>query len=401
MSGEARIAKPSLDRDAATAPRWERHIAFFGHDAGDAAVRRRVRAFQDDGVRVTGFMMRRGDTASAEWENIDLGQTHDGAFLQRIRQVFSGAALAAKHRDVLAQADAIYARNLDMLACAFLAKRKAGLDTPVIYESLDIHRLLTRNDLVGSGMRWLEGRLLSRSAGLVVSSPAFLRNHFERHFAGRYQAFLVENRLAAGADYGPRPAPGSKAPGRPLRLGWVGNLRCLRSFGLLCELADRFPDTLEIHLHGAPARKEIPIFEPEIDKRPNMTFHGRYRSPEDLSDIYSGLDLVWAGDFMEAGFNSVWLLPNRIYEGGYFVVPSIAPAGTETAAWIDSRKGGFLVEEPLGRTLPELIERLIADPAPIADRSRALAALPDTDFIQPEGFLSDMLEQALRGSVAG
>lgn len=401
MSGDARIAKPSMDRDAAAAPRPERHIAFFGHDASDAAVRRRVRAFQDDGVRVTGFMMRRNDCSAAQWENIDLGQTHDGAFLQRVRQVFAGAAIAAGHRDTLAEADVIYARNLDMLICAFLARRKAKLDTPVIYESLDIHRLLTRNDMVGRGMRWLEGQLLRRTVGLVVSSPAFLRNHFERHFAGHYHAFLVENRLAAGTDYGPRPVPQPHPTDRPLRLGWVGNLRCRRSFGLLCELADRFPETLEVHLHGAPARKEIPVFEPEIERRPNMTFHGRYRSPEDLSEIYMGLDLVWAGDFMEAGFNSVWLLPNRIYEGGYYCVPAVAPAGTETAAWIDSRKGGFLVEEPLGQTFPELVARLITDPAPIHERSRALAAVPDTDFIQPAGFLSDMLEQALRGGVAG
>ena len=394
MSGDARIAKPSMDREAA-GPARPRHVAFFGHDAGDAAVRRRVQAFRDDGINVTGFMMRRGEAAPTAWENIDLGQTHDGAFLQRIRQVFAGADLAATHRDTLADADVIYARNLDMLACAFLAKRKAKLDTPVIYESLDVHRLLTRGDLVGKALRWLEGGLLRRTAGLVISSPAFLRSHFERYYPGRFRPFLVENRLAAGADYGERPAVHTQAADHPLRLGWVGVLRCQRSLDLLCALADCYPETLEIHLHGVPARKEISIFEPEIDKRANMHYHGRYRSPEDLSEIYGGLDLVWAGDFMEAGFNSVWLLPNRIYEGGYFCVPAIAPAGTETAAWIGARHGGFIADEPLDETLPELIGRLIGDRDAIMRYSEALAALPADDFVQPEGLLSDILEQAL------
>ena len=58
-------------------------VAFFGHDAGDAAVRRRVRAMQDDGLSVRGFMMRRQSDVVTEWENIDLGQTRDGAFVQR------------------------------------------------------------------------------------------------------------------------------------------------------------------------------------------------------------------------------------------------------------------------------------------------------------------------------
>ena len=396
MSGDARIAKPSMDRDAAQ-PVRQRHVAFFGHDAGDAAVRRRVQAFQDEGVHVTGFMMRRRDAGPTDWDNVDLGQTHDGAFVQRIRQVFTGAGIAAKQGDVLAKADVIYARNLDMLACAFLAKRQAKLDTPVIYESLDIHRLLTRKDIFGGVMRGIEGRLLRRTAGLVVSSPAFLRNHFERHYPGQYRPFIVENRLAAGADYGARPVPQLRSADQPLRLGWVGNLRCQRSFSLLCDLADRFAGKLEIHLHGAPARKEIPVFEPEIAKHPNMTFHGRYKSPEDLAGIYGQLDLVWAGDFMEAGFNSVWLLPNRVYEGGYFCVPAIAPAGTETASWIDARKGGFLIDEPLDETLPALIARLSGDRAAILQRAEALAARPGSDFVQPAGLLSELLDEALAG----
>ena len=47
-------------------------VAFFGHDSGDAAVRRRVRAMCDGDVTVVGFMMRRQNKAPPEWENIDL-----------------------------------------------------------------------------------------------------------------------------------------------------------------------------------------------------------------------------------------------------------------------------------------------------------------------------------------
>ncbi len=375
-------------------------IAFFGHDAADAAVRRRVQGFLDDGLSVTGFMMHRRDPGAMAWDNVDLGRTRDGAFVQRIRQVFAGAELAAAARDKLAVADVIYARNLDMLACAFLAKRRARLDTPVIYESLDIHRLLTRSDMIGSVMRWLERSLLKRTVGLVVSSPGFIRNHFDKRYPGDFRAFVVENRLAPGAAYGERSSarrlPGQEA-GSPLRLGWVGNLRCQRSLDLLCQLADEFPDRLEIRLHGIPARTEIPDFEPVIDARANMTYFGRYRSPEDLAGIYDGLDVVWAGDFMEAGFNSVWLLPNRIYEGGYYCTPSIAPAGTETAAWLEQHGCGFVIDEPLARTLHELVAQLIADRAPIEKRASVLASLPQHTFIQPPGFLADIVERSLSG----
>jgi len=370
-------------------------IAFFGHDAGDAAVRRRARAFLEDGFGVTGFMMRRGAPAATEWKTIDLGETRDGAFLQRIRQVFRGARIAASARLELASADVLYARNLDMLACAFLAKRHAGLKTPVIYECLDVHRLLCRKDPVGALLRRLEGWLLGRSSALVVSSPGFLKHHFEPQYGRLPPVVLIENRLAGGQTYGVRNADGKGAlPGR-LRIGWVGNLRCRRSLDLLCALADRLGDAVDIRLHGVPARTEIPVFEPLIDARPNMSYHGRYRSPEDLQAIYDGLDMVWAGDFMEEGLNSVWLLPNRIYEGGYFCTPAIAPEGTETAAWIARHGAGFTLAEPLDETLPALITSLLAKPEAIGQRAGALARLPNETFVQPPGFLKAALSGVL------
>ena len=144
-----------------------------------------------------------------------------------------------------------------------------------------------------------------------------------------------------------------------------------------------------------PARTEVPMFEPLIDARANMTYFGRYRSPEDLSAIYDELDVVWAGDFMEAGYNSVWLLPNRIYEGGYYCTPSIAPAGTETAAWLERNDCGFIIDAPLSETLGALVGGLIKNRAPIASRAAALAQLPDETFIQPKGFLADIVQRAL------
>jgi succinoglycan biosynthesis protein ExoL len=375
-------------------------IAFFGHDAADAAVRRRVQGFRDDGLDVVGFTMRRRDDVVTDWQNIDLGRTFDGAYRQRIESIFRGAKLAAAERDLLASADVIYARNLDMLITAFLAKRHTGLKTPVIYEALDVHRLLTRKDLIGLMLRRAEGALLRRTRRLVVSSPGFLENYFEVRHRGQYRETLIENRLAAGAAYGPR--PGRDAPVRsaaePLRLGWVGMLRCNRSLGLLVDLARQLGPKVQIVLHGTPALKEIPDFHERIQGLPNVEFHGRYKAPEDLARIYGGLDLVWAGDFMEAGYNSVWLLPNRLYEGGYYAVPPIAPEGTQTAKWINTRDVGFTVSEDLACTLPGLLRSLIANRGTIAVKRSHLLDLPDSTFVAARGELAALISDTLRNS---
>jgi succinoglycan biosynthesis protein ExoL len=373
-------------------------IAFFGHNAADAAVIRRVQAFRDDGIDVTGFMMRRGEDIPRNWENIDLGETADGAYLQRIRAIFSGARIAANAREKLAAADVIVARNLDMLATAFLAKRHARLKTPVIYECLDVHRILTRNDPIGFVFRRIEGALLARCRGLIVSSPGFLKNYVEVRHRGRYTATVIENRLAHGADYGPRPnrnLPPSPA-GAPLRLGWVGILRCARSLDLLTNMARQLGPRVQIELHGLPALTEVPDFHEKVAGIPNLTYHGRYKSPDDLARIYSGIDVVWAGDFMEAGYNSGWLLPNRIYEGGYYAAPPIAPTGTQTASWIADKGVGFEAPEDLAVTLPALIERLAADRTEIAARRNRLLDLPAETFVQQLGAHRAVIEAALK-----
>lgn len=375
-------------------------IAFFGHDAGDAAVRRRALGFVADGLDVVGFMMRRGDPAPTPWPNTDLGQTFSGAYLQRIKSIVTGARAAAAARDTLASADVIYARNLDMLATAFLAKRMARLDTPVIYECLDVHRLMTRKDAIGTVFRMAERALLKRCRRLVVSSPGFLTHYFELRHPGAYKAVLLENRIAEGGAGAPRPLPGQAAaePPSPLRIGWVGVLRCRRSLDLLMDVARRLGDRVRIDLFGVPALREIPDFHERVSRLPNLRFHGRYQSPEDLPGIYRNLDVVWAGDFMEAGYNSVWLLPNRLYEGGYFGVPPIAPAGTQTARWISDRKAGFVLPEPLDRTLPDLAGQIEADRRRIAEYRTALLNLPDEYFVQPPGMLRGLIDDALSGA---
>lgn len=365
-------------------------VAYFGHDAADAAVRRRVGAFQRDDFRVIGFMKRRVAHSEPGWENIDLGRTRDGAFVHRIISVFSGTYRSWKAKHTLKSADVIIARNLDMLATAVMARGLSGSSAPIIYECLDVHRMLCRDDFIGRTMRKIEAKLISKTAGLMVSSPAFLTEYFERYHGTDYRSRLVENRLVPGMLDAARGGTEAESPVDAevaFRLGWVGVLRCSRSLDILCELAGKYPDTLRIEMHGIPALVEVPDFMAKIAPFGNIRFHGRYKSPEDLERIYNSIDAVWSIDFMEDGFNSTWLLPNRIYEGGYFCVPSIAFGGTETSKWLERKQSGFVIGEPLAASAAELVERLIAEPELVAEKRRKLAALDQDAFVQPEGFM--------------
>jgi succinoglycan biosynthesis protein ExoL len=59
-------------------------------------------------------------------------------------------------------------------------------------------------------------------------------------------------------------------------------------------------------------------------------------------------------DLSSDGPNAVWLLPNRIYEGGLHAVVPIARAGTETGRWLAARELGLLVDDPVTDTVAAL-----------------------------------------------
>ena len=363
-------------------------LIFFGHDAHDPAVQRRVKAFEQAGARVRAFTMRRGPALSPSWDNVDLGETRDAAFAHRVGALWRARPTLRAHRETLRAGEVFYARNLDMLALARWAKRMSGAQARLVYECLDVHRFMTRADALGAAMRASERALLADTALVVVSSPAFVREYFDKRHPGLARTLLIENRLPWGFDYGPRPMPTVREG--PIRVGWFGNLRCRRSLALLLALARRFPDRIALSLRGTPARAEIADFEQRVAGRANVSFGGRYAWPGDLASIYGDVDLVWAGDFHDPGANSKWLLPNRLYEGGYYAAPPLAPADSETGRWIEAHGFGFTLAEPLEETLPAFFGSL--DRTPIAAARARLLAAADGVFRQAKDELRTVFE---------
>jgi hypothetical protein len=159
-------------------------------------------------------------------------------------------------------------------------------------------------------------------------------------------------------------------------VGWFGNIRCVRSFQILKGLARRNPGLIDVELRGRPTG-ELQALITENLPFTNMRFSGPY-APSELPFIYEACDLAWAIDFSQQGQNSDWLLPNRIYEGGFYNCPPIALAGTETARWLNDRAAGVILQNP-DEALEALITTLTS--SHYAELKRAVAAIPTTDLV--------------------
>lgn len=337
------------------------HVLYLVHDVSDPAVRRRIIMLKAGGAQVTLAGFRRTASPIADVEGlrpIDLGATRDGRFAQRLAAVTKAAVSIGSKLGSMPRPDIIMARNLEMLALARRARSAFQATVPIVYECLDIHRLVLRDDLLGKAMRGAERYLARDIKLLVTSSPAFIANYFKRFGQIAAPVELLENKYfeAAAVSLDDRIAAENPiAP--PWRIGWFGALRCRRSLELLAEFSRRLDGRFEIVLRGRPALSEFPDFHAFVESEPWLSFGGPYRNPEDMAMIYREVHFSWAIDFFEQGLNSEWLLPNRLYEGCRFGAVPISMGRTETGRFLDRQGIGVL----LSQATPEALEAALGD----------------------------------------
>lgn len=382
-------------------------IAYLVHNLADPAVAKRVRILSAEGdtVQLVGF--RRDDgrvDRVADIPAVDLGRTYDASFVRRVGMVLMRCATAGSWARALRGCDVIIARNLEMLVLATAVRRRYARRAALVYESLDIHRLLLDEGMIGGALRAVERRLLRRANLVVVSSAAFLREYFQprRQIAGGVPAVVVENKLLLATGKQPRSPSGSGLPaGPPWRIGWFGMIRCRKSLDLLCALAARRPDLLRVIIRGRPSRTEFADFDGQVAHTPGVDFGGLY-SPDELASLYGGVHFNWAIDYFEEGANSQWLLPNRIYEGGAYRAVPIARPETETARWLEQRGIGVVLEP--AAALEAFLDALT--PESYATLKAAAASVPMSDFVADSSDcrrLLDALDRAIQsnGAAAG
>jgi succinoglycan biosynthesis protein ExoL len=371
-------------------------LVYFVHDLCDPAVARRLSILRPSlaSAVVIGFCRAAiAPTQVAGWPAIALGRTADGRLGRRALSVLRTLVRIRRLRSHLLGATVIMARQLEMLALAGTARRRYAKAAVLAYECLDIHRLMVAPSLVGAALRRLEARLLRATDLLVVSSPAFVREHLQPiHGARLPPTCLIENKVLQ-TELLPSPNAEPRPAGPPWRIGWYGMLRCRQSLELLAGLTRELPGQVMVELRGRPARSAIPDFDALIAAASGVRFLGPYDRQHDLAEIYQAVHFTWAIDFYEAGVNSRWLLPNRLYEGGLHGAVPIALASVETGRWLARHDAGVLLDEPLAQNLLRYFSAL--QPATYEASVTCLAAVAREAWVD-EGHDGARLASALR-----
>jgi succinoglycan biosynthesis protein ExoL len=317
-------------------------IAYLAYDLSDAAAARRIRMLQMGGAEVTVAGFRRSEKPVTHLPGaVDLGRTYDGRLAHRAALVAARCSRVTHLKEIVQGADVVLARNLEMLAIAAAARRAYAPAAKLVYECLDIHRMMCGSGPASIGLRALEGALLRSCSAVLVSAPAFITEYFERRHRRLPAMTLVENKVLGRLE---RPVAAARPAGPPWRIGWFGNVRCRKSVALLKEIACRAP--VEVIIRGKPSAHTLPDLQALIAGEPRIRFAGPYSQAE-LAQVYGEVHFAWSLDFTDEGLNSDWLLPNRIYEGSFFNTPSIAERRTAIGGWLADKAAGLLVNQPV------------------------------------------------------
>ncbi|MEZ6102387.1 MAG: hypothetical protein R3E01_25895 [Pirellulaceae bacterium] len=370
-------------------------IVYVAPDWTDSAVKKRAHGFLSLGHDLICFSFRRDRYyvgSQCGWRNIELGRSEERRLWKRIATCIQAATTFLRHGKELRQATVIYARNLDLALLALCIKTLSRSRAVLVYEVLDVHPLLASEGFGGKLARWLERMVLQRCRILVVSSPAYLREYFIPRQKFQGHAYVLENKWPGEGAFAPERRPRT----RPLvkepvwTIGWLGNIRCPRSLELLKQVADMLPSHARIVLRGCTSLLERRALETALRGRHNLIFGGEYIAPDDLAEIYAQIHFNWCADFSD-GPNSQWLIPNRVYEGGFFGVPALAVEGSETATLVQKRQLGVVLPDAEPATLYRLLTKMDLDQYRCLQQR--LQQQPIASFID-EGQLQELIERA-------
>lgn len=343
-------------------PEQQLKTLYLVHDLSDSTVHKRVAMLKDGGADVTIMGFHRNDnppTSIHGFQAIPLAKTYDGKFIHRILTTLRMVAAISKHRHYFAASDVVIARTLEMLAIAVRGRSLVSPAPVLVYECLDIHRLLLKQNFMGAALRALEGWLSKRASLLLTSSPAFVREYFNVYSSVKCPAYLIENKIYQPA---PQPQPTlNREAVTPWRIGWFGAIRCHKSLTILTSLVRQMNGKVEVIIRGKPSYDQFEDFDQQTSGIEGLSFEGPYKNPDDLENIYGDVHFTWAIDMFEEGLNSSWLLPNRIYEGGYYGSVPLVQNHVETGKHAKSLGTGVQLSSPLEPQLIEFFKNLTAD----------------------------------------
>jgi glycosyltransferase involved in cell wall biosynthesis len=290
-------------------------VVFIAGTTKQPRVIRRIKDFIDHGYNVHVFAFEReGDKRQlSDLKMTVLGSIESGnGYISRLKYVRSTIKKEVlplfKGRNVL-----FYMFGFDMAsACSSLFKKGS-----YIFELADLQELnysgIVRKILVA----W-NRRIMNRSFETVLTSEGFKDFYFGEKPVSNISVLPNKlNKAVRDLEF-----PHKELDINHIKIGFTG---AIRFFTVLrfTQVVDKYFPNIELHFYGQcndlDIKKDI---EELFDKSKNVFFHGVFKNPDDLPNIYSKVDMILAL-YPADKMGVVYAEPNKLYEAIYYEKPII------------------------------------------------------------------------------
>ena len=265
---------------------------------------------------------------------ISLGKINHREFLKRFYLYIKAIFLIKKSKSKTLEND-VFFYGFDFLSILVFSRK--FIKSKLIFEIPDIREIYFINNLVSKLFIKILKLSIERLSIVIVTSDLFITGFLNKNNIKLEKYFLIENKV----HFLDRTGIINKEKDSLITIGFFGLIRCERSLKILIEFLNSTSE-YNLIIYGYFMGISEGVIK-EIKSHSKIKYKGTYKSPDDLSKLYSEIDISWiAYPFsLKLEGNFKYARTNRFYEAGFFKIPMIANIQSGDAHYVNKYNIGI------------------------------------------------------------
>ncbi|MFK7813556.1 MAG: hypothetical protein AB8B59_13770 [Maribacter sp.] len=224
----------------------------------------------------------------------------------------------------------VYAIGLDIRIASVLI-----FNSKIDYEISDIVWLY-KTSYQKSILKKVDTFLARHANKVVFTSKGFYDAHYKKYVKPE-NVTIKENKFKT---YG-KVKSIEKIKKDQVRIAYIGAIRYVDILRNLSEVVKNDP-TMILNFYGDGPKEIIDEIKKNATEYENIEYHGPFKNPDDLEDIYNenNLNFVVYDNRYE---NERIAMPNKYYESGFFNIPIVAAENTYVGKRVLDQKMGWII----------------------------------------------------------
>lgn len=222
---------------------------------------------------------------------------------------------------------------------------------PYIYEISDILYEKEKFRYIKGIIKKIDKDIVRKSVLTVMTSKGFMHHLFGVEQPNN--VIIQPNRISSSFRYQNRP-PIKGFDISHLNFAFVGAIRFETIFNVAITIA-RHHQNHQFHFYGESNLSQRAIALTQ--KYPNIFYHGSYKNPDDLTEIYNNIDIVVSCyDVKSIGVKVAE--PNKFYESMFFYKPIIVSENSFLSEQVERFGTGFSINPYVEADISDFITSL-------------------------------------------